>query len=201
MLQKAAGVPIESIKKRFYRAMEDVGRIWEEFWKVKYNTTRRVNLKNDDGKEYSQDFKGTDYADVSMNLKIDIGPSSAYSEELAMASLDKLYDKQAITTEQYLKYAPKNVVPFKDRLMNDLEQQAQAQAQQQAMMEQQMAAMQPDPNMQAQQQAEMQAQQSQDDLQKKLVLNDQAHQHKMEQERLRGQNQAQIAAMKPVGGR
>jgi hypothetical protein len=201
LLQKAAGVPIESIKKRFYRAMEDVGRIWEEFWKVKYNTTRRVNLKNDDGKEYSQDFKGTDYADVSMNLKIDIGPSSAYSEELAMASLDKLYDKQAITTEQYLKYAPKNVVPFKDRLMNDLEQQAQAQAQQQAMMEQQMAAMQPDPNMQAQQQAEMQAQQSQDDLQKKLVLNDQAHQHKMEQERLRGQNQAQIAAMKPVGGR
>ncbi|RUS42278.1 hypothetical protein [Cohnella sp. AR92] len=129
LLQKAAGVPIESIKKRFYRAMEDVGRIWEQFWKVKYNTTRRVNLKDDEDQSYSEEFRGTDYADVNLNLKIDIGPSSTYSEQLMMTSLDKLYDKQAIDTEQYLEFAPKTVVPFKDRLLKQLRAKAEAAAQ------------------------------------------------------------------------
>lgn len=138
LLQKAAGVPIESIKKRFYMAMEDVARIWEDFWKSKYNTQRNISVKDDDGEEYAADFTGTDYADVPMNLKIDIGPSSSYSEELMMASLDKLYDKQAITIEDYLEFAPKNVVPFKDRLLKKLqERQEQMMQQERMMMEQQ----------------------------------------------------------------
>lgn len=149
LLQKAAGVPIESIKKRFYRAMEDVARIWEDFWKSKYNTTRKVTLKDDEGQEYAADFNGSDYADVPMNLKIDIGPSSSYSEELMMASLDKLYDKQAITLEDYLEFSPKNVVPFKDRLLKRLKERQEQMMQQEQMLQQQMPTgemmQQPDP--------------------------------------------------------
>lgn len=122
MLQKASGIPIESIKKRFYRAMEDVGLIWEDFWKTKYNTTRRINVEDDEGKEYSTEFKGSDYKDVPMHLSIDVGPSSSYSEELMMASLDRLFDGQHITLEDYLEFAPQNVIPFKDRLLKRLEE-------------------------------------------------------------------------------
>lgn len=122
LLQKASGIPIESIKRRFYQAMEDVGRIWEEFWKVKYNLTRQVKLKDDDGNEYSKPFRGSDYKDVQMNLKIDIGPSSTYSESLMMSSLDNFLNKNMINFQQYLKYVPKNVVPFKDRLLKEAEQ-------------------------------------------------------------------------------
>ncbi|MFS0837262.1 hypothetical protein [Paenibacillus sp. 1P03SA] len=122
LLQKAAGVPIESIKKRFYRAMEDVGRIWEEFWKVKYNMERRVTVEDDDGNPVPMDFTGSNYRDVELNLKIDIGPSSSYSEELMMASLDKLFDGGHITLTDYLDFAPGNVIPFKDRLLKRIEQ-------------------------------------------------------------------------------
>lgn len=127
LLQKAAGVPLESIKRRFYQAMEDIGRIWEDFFKNYYNTERIVVLKSDDGEEYSTNFNGSKYANIEMNLKIDIGPASSFSESLMMTSLDKLYDKGAITLEQYLKYAPRNVIPFKDRLLKEIQEQQQMQ--------------------------------------------------------------------------
>lgn len=146
MLQKAAGIPIESIKRRFYQSMENIGRIWEEFWKVYYNTDRNITLKNDDQEPYTTVFNGSQHKDLEMELKIDIGPSSSYSESLMMTSLDKLHDTQQISLEQYLKYAPNNVIPFKDRLLKDIQkqqqeqmmiQQQQAQIQEQQMAEQQ----------------------------------------------------------------
>ncbi|MBA9088729.1 hypothetical protein FHR92_005247 [Fontibacillus solani] len=181
LLQKAAGVPIESIKKRFYRAMEDVGRVWEQFWKVKYNMARRVNLQDDDGNDYSEEFTGTDYTDVGLNLKIDIGPASSYSEELMMASLDKLYDKDAIDLEDYLEYAPKNVIPFKDRLLKKVREAKEQQAQ----LEAQAAQMpQADPAAQAQAQLEQQ-----------MTIKQQEHQQKMEIEQLRANTELQKAAL------
>lgn len=136
LLQQASGVPLESIKRRFYQAMEDVGLIWSEFWKVYYNTDRIVSMKDDEGEEYTDVFNGEQYKDVDMQLKIDIGPSSSYSETLMMTSLDKLFDTQNITLEDYLQFAPKNVVPFKDRLLKRVQER---QEQEQQMMEQQAA--------------------------------------------------------------
>jgi hypothetical protein len=121
MLQKAAGIPIESVKRRFYKSMENIGRIWEEFFKVYYNTTRMITVKDDDQETYSTEFNGSEHQDTEMNLKIDVGASSAYSETLMMSSLDKLFDKGDVNLEQYLKYAPKNVVPFKDRLLKEIQ--------------------------------------------------------------------------------
>lgn len=122
LLQKAAGIPIESIKRRFYNLVEDIGRIWEEFWKVKYNIGRQVTLKDDENEQYPEYFKGSDHAGVELNLKIDVGPSSTYSESLMLSSLDKFLDRGDITFEQYLKFAPKNVVPYRDRLTKELEE-------------------------------------------------------------------------------
>lgn len=136
LLQKASGVPIESIKKRFYRAMEDVGRIWMEFFRVYYNLPRMVTFKDEDGNEYTDTFVGSEYSDVDMSLKIDIGPSSSYSEALMMQSLDRFLDNQYITFEDYLEFAPKNVIPFKDRLKRKIEERMQMQAQEQMISDQ-----------------------------------------------------------------
>lgn len=186
LLQKAAGVPIESIKKRFYRFIKDVGEIWEEFWKVKYNTSRQITLKDDDGQEYSEEFTGSDYADIGLNLKIDVGPASTYSEELMMSSLDKLYDRDAIDLESYLEYAPNNVIPFKDRLLKKVREQKEQAAQQQALQEQMMAQQQ-----QADPAAEQQAQ-----LQQQMALKQQDHANRMEVEQLKANTQLQQTAMR-----
>ncbi|WP_342440013.1 hypothetical protein NSS79_15405 [Paenibacillus sp. FSL L8-0436] len=186
LLQKAAGVPIESIKKRFYRFIKDVGEIWEEFWKVKYNTARQITLKDDDGQEYSEEFTGSNYADIGLNLKINVGPASTYSEELMMASLDKLFDSQNIDLEDYLEYAPQNVIPFKDRLLKKVRERKE----QQALVEQQMQSMQqqmPQPDPAAEQEAQ---------LQQQLALKQADHQNKLEVEQLKANTQLQQAAIK-----
>lgn len=203
LLQKAAGVPIESIKKRFYRAIEDIGRIWEEFWKVKYNTTRSVILKDDDGKPYPKDFNGSAYRDTNMKLKIDIGPSSMYSEELMMSSLDKLFDTQQISLEDYLEFAPQNVIPFKDRLLKKIEAQKKAQDMQIVMKmppEMQQAYANAPPELQTQmiqsfvQQLEQQnmVQQSQENIEAKR----QEQEHAMQREMFKGEVALQKEAMK-----
>lgn len=123
LLQKAAAIPIESIKRRFYRAIEDIGRIWEDFWKVKYNLPRQVLLKDDEGDDYATMFNGADYQDVGFTLKIDVGPSSTYSESLVVSGLENALAAGHITYEQYLKYMPKNTVPYRDRLMKEMDEQ------------------------------------------------------------------------------
>lgn len=123
LLQKAAGVAIESVKRRYYRYKEDTGRIWSEFYQVNYNTDRMVTLKDDDENPYSTLFNGSSYQDINLSLKIDIGPSSSYSETLVMAGLDKLLDKNLINFPQYLKFAPKNAYPYKERLLREINNQ------------------------------------------------------------------------------
>lgn len=181
MLQKAAGVPIESIKRRFYQAMEDTGRIWEQFWKVYYNTNRIVTLKDDEQEPYTAIFNGSAHQDVDMTLKIDIGPSSSYSESLMMNSLDKLHDSKEISTIQYLTFVPNSVAPYKDRLIKELKEQAD----QQAMIQQQ----------QMEQQAQMQAAQQQQMMEQQVQS--QAQAQKQRQEDLALQNKKlDIEAMK-----
>lgn len=157
LLQKAAGIPLESIKRRFYQAVEDIGLIWVEFWKAFYNTDRIVVTKDDDEEPMTETFNGSTYKDVNMNLKIDVGPSSSYSESLMMTSLDKLFDSQNITLEDYLKFVPKNVIPFKDRLLKTVQERMQ----QQQMMQQQQAQQQSMIQQQQNEQAMMQQQDQQ----------------------------------------
>ena len=130
LLQKQAGIPIESIRRRFYQSMENIARIWEEFFKVNYNTTRMVTLKDENQEPYTTQFNGSDYQDTQMELKIDIGPATGYSETMVMNTLDKFYDKGDIDISMYLKYVPANVAPFKERMLKDI-QESEANAPQQ----------------------------------------------------------------------
>lgn len=135
LLQRAAGVPLESIKRRFYQAIEDIGLIWIEFFKSYYTMSRMLVTEDEEGNIMKDTVNASEYSDIDFHLKIDIGASSVYSETLMMTSLDKLFDMGHITLKQYLTYVPKNVIPFKDRLMKEvLEQEAMMQAQQQQMM-------------------------------------------------------------------
>jgi hypothetical protein len=61
-----------------------------------------------------------------------------------MSSLDKLFDNQQITLEQYLKYAPRNVIPFKDRLLKDVQQQQQMDQQNEQLFQQHLQSLTPE---------------------------------------------------------
>ena len=111
MTSQELQAPIQSIQTRFFRSLRNVGRIFEQFYKAYYSLPRPFLAQSKDGTQETRTFTGTDYAEVAFGLKIDVGPSSTFSESLIMATLDKLYDKQAITLAQYAKYSPTNVFP------------------------------------------------------------------------------------------
>jgi hypothetical protein len=127
LLQKASGVPIEGIKGRFYQCMEDVGLIWEEFFKVKYNTARLVTYKDEDNKEQTMLFRGSEARGIDFKLKIDIGPSSDYTETYVIQSLDRFLDAGYMDLDSYLKYVPRNFVPYKEQWIKDREAQRKQQ--------------------------------------------------------------------------
>lgn len=115
-LQNQAKQPIESIQKRFYRAVREIGRIWEQFFKAYYIVERSITVPDGNGKLVVKSFLGERYRDVEYNLDIDVGPAAGYSESLAQATLDKLFDRGHVTLEQYIELAPKNTMPFREQL-------------------------------------------------------------------------------------
>lgn len=121
LLQKSSGVPLEDIKRRYYRTMEQVGRIWEDFWKHKYNLPRNIKVQDCFGNETMEEMQGDMYQEYPMELKIEIGPATTFSEFAAQNSLDKALEMGHIDYITYLKYSCKNTVPYKDRLIKELE--------------------------------------------------------------------------------
>lgn len=124
-LQKAASVPIEDIKDNYHQFIEDVARIWLEFWTINYKTEIMFKTKDEAGAEIEKMFRGADYKDVNLKTKVDVGAASQYSEMIVMASLDKFYDKGDIDIKTYVDLAPDTAVPFKNKLLKKLEAQNQ----------------------------------------------------------------------------
>lgn len=114
-LQNQAKVPIDNIQQRFYRCQKEVGKIWEQFFKVFYIMPRNMSVL-DDGQIMTREFNGGKYADVEFKMKIDVGAASIFSESLSMTVLDKIYDKGDITFDEYLAVIPETVLPSKEQL-------------------------------------------------------------------------------------
>jgi len=144
-LQAASQVPIESIKKRYKRAMKDVGEVFQEFWTTNYNTTKTIMVKKltptidpttgqqaidqmtgqpqTQETEQPQDFKGTDFKAAGLKLHIDVGTCQSYSDQLVTTSLDKLFDTKSIDTKTYVELYPENAMPYKHTLLAILDKQ------------------------------------------------------------------------------
>jgi len=114
-LQNQAKQPIISMQKRFYRVLEEVGRIWEEFFKFYYTLPRPLTVGTA-GENAQVLFVGSDFAAVDYRLEVDAGAGSEYSEALSQATLDRLFERGDIDLDTYVELCPKNVMPFKEQL-------------------------------------------------------------------------------------
>lgn len=113
---KQASVPLDPYRKRLYKYIEDVGKIWEEFYKTKYNTTRK--MKDDDGKVL--DFVGSDFKDINVSIVTDVGPSTQWSEITSFQMLMDLWDRRIITKpNQVLERLPENSINKQSELISD----------------------------------------------------------------------------------
>jgi len=141
-VQQAAMIPLETVKGNLYQWVEDIARIWYDFMSSHYGV-RQVIYK---GKRVVFDF--SELKDMQMNLKIDVGPSSYWSEIATAQTLDGLLKAGQVTFLQYLERMPDGFIPQKSELIDEIKKQMIAQQQQAEMQAQQGA--QPGPGGQAQ---------------------------------------------------
>lgn len=122
VLQKATAVPLSSIKRRFYNYVEDIGRIWLDFWTSKYTEYPNRMLEiTVDGVKQVVPLDTELLKQMKLKLKIDVGPSTQWNEAAAVQTLDNLINRQLITFVEYLKRLPNGLIPDRQGLIDDRE--------------------------------------------------------------------------------
>lgn len=119
-LQKAAAVPMMTIKRRFYQYLEDVAQIWLDFWTSKYIVPRKLTV-TEQGVTRVEEINLSEYRDTAFGLKIDIGPSNQWSEITTLQTLDNMRSSEIIDNVQYVDRLPKGVIPKQQELLDDLQ--------------------------------------------------------------------------------
>ena len=115
-LQRAANTPMETTKQNLYQAVEDMGRIFLDMMAVRYGS-RWVQVP------CRKELALFDFAvlrQLPLNVKLDVGASTYWSEIASMQTLDNLLLHDKITLLQYLERIPQGYVARKQELMDEL---------------------------------------------------------------------------------
>jgi hypothetical protein len=123
-LQKASALPLSTNKRRFAQWVEDIGLIWLDFWLTKYNVNRVLTVEQD-GQAIQVPFDGSQYNSTAFNLKIDVGASTQWSEVASIQTMDNLLNQKLIAFKQYLERIYNGLIPDKEGLIDEIEQQEQ----------------------------------------------------------------------------
>jgi len=115
---KNAAVPLNNIKQRFYRYIEDVGLIWLDFWMSKYTqyNGRQIEITRNGVKQVVTLDTET-LKNMRLKLRIDVSPSSPFDEAAQQATLDNLLAQQHITFVEWLERVKKGIIPDKEGLI------------------------------------------------------------------------------------
>ncbi len=126
----AALVPLQSQQERFYAFVEDIGMIWLDFIRQYYRAGRMIPLEQEGHRIFIP--LPDDVLDAyTMRLKVDVGPSTMWSEVQVVQTLDNLLKGAQISLRQYLERIPDGHIPMREELLSETKQwetqQAQAQ--------------------------------------------------------------------------
>lgn len=114
-MYSAATLPLKLTKSRFYCFVEEIARIWADFWITQYGE-RKIKLAEVDGSWYMP-FDGARYRNLYLTAKVDVNDASTYSDSERIEVLASLYDKGIINADQYLERLPKEIIKDIDLLM------------------------------------------------------------------------------------
>lgn len=128
-MREAALQPMQIYQNRYYAFIEEVARIWADFWLNKYGN-RSLQVKTRNGTEYIP-FNSDRYKSLSLTARVDVGASTLWSESVVISTLDALLGAQIITPEQYLERMPKGIIPKLSELIDDIKQQTSVAQEQQ----------------------------------------------------------------------
>lgn len=112
----AALVPLQAQQERFYGFVEDVGLIWLDFIQHYYTAGRMIPVEQE-GQRVFVPIPDDALTPYTMRLKLDVGPSSMWSEVQTLQTLDNLLKGGKLTLKQYLERIPDGHIPRKAELI------------------------------------------------------------------------------------
>lgn len=127
--REAALQPMQIHQNRYYATMEEIARIWADFWLSKYGN-RPLKVVDRNGVRYIP-FDADRYRNLVITAKVDVGASTLWSEATTISTLDALYTNQIIDAIQYLERLPKGIIPNLTELIEDLRKKVEQQTQMQ----------------------------------------------------------------------
>ncbi len=121
-LQESSEIPLETVRRNLYSALEDVAMCWAEMLLTHYPTERLLpyNENGEDRAGRLPDRRA--FNDSLIGARIDVGTGTRYSQVVSVNTLDKLLGGGFITVEQYLKRLPAGIVPESEELIEQLQQ-------------------------------------------------------------------------------
>ena len=130
-LQRAASIPSEITKQNLYNSIEDLGRIYLEFM-AEYYGKRPVDVPIKDAAEDPAmlefagipanqkvvvDFDFSRLKKVPMQMRLDVGASSYWSEIASTQTLDNLLQQDKIDLIDYLERIPEGYISKRQELI------------------------------------------------------------------------------------
>lgn len=131
-VQKAATIPLQMVQANLYQFVEDIFLIWAEFILRKYNANRTISYMGKQG-VLTKTVNTANFRDLIMNVKIDVGASTYWSEIASLQTLDNLLMNGHLDIVQYLERVPNGIIEKKQELIDNIK----IRMEQQAMMQQQ----------------------------------------------------------------
>jgi hypothetical protein len=124
--REASLQPIQLLQNSFYNFIEDIAKIWADFWMHLYGE-RKLRVENEAGTYYVP-FHPERYKNLILTVKIDVGSGPIWSLPSNIAILDSLFGAQIIDKVDYLENMPEGVIPNKTKILEKAREQAQAMA-------------------------------------------------------------------------
>ena len=133
-MREASLQPMQLYQNAFYSFIEDIARIWCDFWLHLYGD-RHLKIEDKEGSYYIP-FHPKRYENLLITARIDVGSSPVWNVPTQVAMMDGLRNAQIVNDIQYLERLPDGVIPDKTGLIQ--EKKEELEAQKQAMLQQQM---------------------------------------------------------------
>ena len=120
-MREASLQPMQVYQNRYYSFIEDIARIWADFWLNKYGERSIKISKNNE--IYYIKLNTEKYKNLVINAKIDVGAATLWSQAIVIQTLDALLQAGIITKVQYFERLPKGLIPDVTGIIEELKQQ------------------------------------------------------------------------------
>ena len=117
-VREASLMPLTMMQHRFYTFLEDVARVWVEFWMAMYGN--RPLKVTDGGAIWYVPFDAQVCRNLLLSIRVDAGEGETFSVAKTVETLDNLYRNGVINAKQYLSRLPQGTVPQLDSLLQEL---------------------------------------------------------------------------------